>query len=179
MPQRWRRMHPLLGGPAHGRCPHQNLQDERPLPTPPLSPTQPPYYGRDLRRPRPLPTTTTCKMNGRYPQHLSHQHNHLTSAAIYATHGRNPHHNLQDDRPLPTTSLSSTQPPHFGRALTGRDFRRARPLPTTTTCRMNGRNPQHLSHQHNHLTAAAIYAAHGRNPNHNLQDARPLPAPPL
>jgi hypothetical protein len=33
-------------------------------------------------------STTTCKMNGRYPQHLSHQRNHFTSAAIYTAHGR-------------------------------------------------------------------------------------------
>jgi hypothetical protein len=61
---------------------HHNLQDERPLPTPPLSPTQPPHFGRDLYRPRPLPTTTTCMTNGRYPHHLSHQRDHLNSAAL-------------------------------------------------------------------------------------------------
>jgi hypothetical protein len=44
-------------------------------------------------------------MNGRYPQHLSHQHNHLKSAAIYAAHGHNLHHNLQDERPFPFHNL--------------------------------------------------------------------------
>jgi hypothetical protein len=152
---------------AHGRNPHHNLQDERPLPAPPLAPTRSPYYGRaltshELRHARLLPPTTTCKMNGRYPQHLSHQRHHLTSAAIYAAHGRNPHHNLQDERPLPTTPLSPTQPTHFGRALTGYEFCPARPLPSTTTFRMNGRYPHHFSHQRNHLTSAASYAAHDR-----------------
>jgi hypothetical protein len=140
---------------------HHNSQDERPLPAPPLSPTQPPHYGRGSDRPRLSPRTavassTTCKMNGRYPHHLSHPRNHLTSAAIYAARGRNLHHNLQDKRPLPSTPLSPPQPPHFGRALTGNDSGRARPLPPTTTCRTNGRYPHHLSHQHNHLTSAAL-----------------------
>jgi hypothetical protein len=80
-------------------------------------------------------------------------------------------HNLQDERTLPATPLSPTHPPHFGRALTCHDFRlpnvgwASQPtaaIPTTTTCKMNGRYPQHLSPQHNHLTSAEIYAAHDR-----------------
>jgi hypothetical protein len=35
-----------------------------------------------LRHALPVPPTTTCKMNGRYPQHLSHQRNHLISVAL-------------------------------------------------------------------------------------------------
>jgi hypothetical protein len=31
---------------------------------------------------RPLPPTTTCRVNGRYPQHLSLQRNHLASVAL-------------------------------------------------------------------------------------------------
>jgi hypothetical protein len=102
MPQRWRRLHPLLGGLAH-TC------------------TEPVEVAV---------ATTTGKMNGRYPQHLSHQHNHLTSAAIYAAHGRNPHHNLQDERPLPAPPLSTTQAPHFVRALTSHELRRTAVPPT-------------------------------------------------
>jgi hypothetical protein len=32
------------------------------------------------------------------------------------------HHNLQDERPLPTTPLSPMRPPHYGCALTGHEF---------------------------------------------------------
>jgi hypothetical protein len=86
-PQRWRRLHPLLGGWPTAVADQHNLQDERPLPATPLSPTQPPRFdraliGHDLRPARPLPTTATCRINGRNPQHLSQQRNHLTSATL-------------------------------------------------------------------------------------------------
>jgi hypothetical protein len=48
-------------------------------------------------------------------------------------------------RPLPQPPLSPTQPSHFGRALTDHHFNPARPLPTTTTCRTNGRYPHHTT----------------------------------
>jgi hypothetical protein len=48
MPQRWRRLQPLLGEQAHGRNLHHNSQDERPLPATPLSTMQPTHFGRTL-----------------------------------------------------------------------------------------------------------------------------------
>jgi hypothetical protein len=39
-PQRWSRMHPLLGESAQGRCLHHNSQDERPLLAPSLANTE-------------------------------------------------------------------------------------------------------------------------------------------
>jgi hypothetical protein len=80
---------------------HHNLQDEQPLSTLPLAPTQPPHFGRaltghDLR----LPNIGWASRR--------------TAVAT--------HQNSQDERPLPTSPLSPTPPPHFGRILTGYEF---------------------------------------------------------
>jgi hypothetical protein len=86
MPQRWRRLQPLMPGGAfpHRRtypavegvfCPLQRVRSQDPL----LG-----GFAHACTEPAEVAVThtTICRTNGRYPQHLSHQRNRLTSTTI-------------------------------------------------------------------------------------------------
>jgi hypothetical protein len=129
----------------------------RPLPAPPLSPTQPPHCGRaltshDFRPPNAWVSRATAKLPTSWarPAEQPAPFQAQNAAAVTSAATTNEGSLISLGRNSDTGGFARC----FLALFVGRAG--ARPLPPTTTRRTNGRYPQHLSHQRNHLTSTAF-----------------------